>query len=90
MSPAQILASATSVPGDFMGTSTGQVRPGQKANLVLLRENPLEDIGATDAIEMVIIGGSVFNRKDLGQMLDTVKAANDASRTVPIPVAEGG
>lgn len=90
MSPAQILASATSVPGDFMGTSTGQVRPGQKANLVLLRENPLEDIGATDAIEMVIIGGSVFNRKDLDQMLDTVKAANDASRTVPIPVAEGG
>ncbi|HBN93252.1 MAG TPA: amidohydrolase, partial [Hyphomonas sp.] len=90
MSPAQILASATSVPGDFMGTSTGQVRPGQKANLVLLRENPLEDIGATDAIEMVIIGDSVFNRKDLDQMLDTVKAANDASRTVPIPVAEGG
>ena len=73
-----------------MGTSTGQVRPGQKANLVLLRENPLEDIGATDAIEMVIIGDSVFNRKDLDQMLDTVKAANDASRTVPIPVAEGG
>ncbi|CAN0495694.1 unnamed protein product [Scytosiphon promiscuus] len=39
---------------------------------------------------MVISGDSVFNRKGLDQILDTVKAANDASRTVPIPVAEGG
>ncbi|MDX1291929.1 MAG: amidohydrolase family protein [Hyphomonas sp.] len=84
MSPAQILASATSVPGEFMGMSTGSIRPGQKASLVLLRDSPLEDIGATDAIEMVVIGGRVLDRQDLDRMLDAVKAANDASRTMPI------
>ena len=80
MTPSQVLASATTVPGRFMKSNAGEIRPGFKANLVLLRENPLDGIDATDSIEMVIVNGRVLSRSDLDRMLQAVKAANDNSR----------
>ncbi|WP_423926709.1 amidohydrolase family protein [Dokdonella sp.] len=80
MTTAQALASATSVPAAWLKTNTGEIRPGFKANLVLLAGNPLENIDATDSIEMVIKDGRVFSRSDLDGMLSAVKSANDASR----------
>jgi len=88
MSPAEILASATTLPAKFMASGTGEIAEGRKANLVLLRDNPLEEIGATESIEMVIVGGRALDRQDLDALLDSVRTANDNSRTVPIPVAE--
>ncbi|MEP1170378.1 MAG: amidohydrolase family protein, partial [Alphaproteobacteria bacterium] len=88
MSPAEILASATTLPAKFMASGTGEIAEGRKANLVLLRDNPLKDIGATESIEMVIVGGRALDRQDLDALLDSVRTANDNSRTVPIPVAE--
>lgn len=84
MQPSQVLASATRVPGEWMGANTGEISAGFKANLVLLRENPLEDIGATDSIEMVMLNGRLLSRNDLDQILLSVRKANDASRKVQI------
>ena len=85
MSTADVLASATRIPGDWMGMNTGQISPGYKANLVLLKENPLNDIGATDTIETVFVKGSVLSRADLDEALRAVKAANDKSRSISLP-----
>lgn len=84
MSPAQVLASATKIPANWMNWPIGQIRKGYDANLVLLRENPLEDIEATDSIEMVFVNGHVLTRDDLNTMLQAVKAANDTSRKIAI------
>lgn len=84
MTPAEVLASATTVPAGFMKTNTGTIQAGAKANLVLLRGNPLEDIGATDSIEMVVLNGKTLSRSDLDLMLEAVATANDKSRTEPI------
>jgi len=80
MAPASVLRSATAVPAEWMGMNTGQIAPGKVANLVLLSENPLEDIGHTRSIETVIMGGKVLDRAILDQMLEAVREANANSR----------
>ena len=84
MSPAQILASATSVPSDYMGTNAGRIQAGREADLVLLRNNPLEDIAATQGIDMVVLDGRRLDRAALDELLESVKAANDESRKVAL------
>ncbi|PHR60339.1 MAG: amidohydrolase [Robiginitomaculum sp.] len=84
MSPSQVLASVSSVPSKWMQTNTGEIRANFKANLVLLRDNPLEDIQATNSIEMVIVNGRILSRTDLDSILLAVQNANDASRTVQL------
>jgi len=80
MSPAQVLQSATSIPAKRLGSKTGKVVEGFKANLVLLDENPLEDIASTRKINTVFLNGKVFDRALLDEMLASVKKANDSSR----------
>lgn len=84
MTPKQVIASATSEPAKWMGWNTGEISEGFRANIVLLRENPLDDIDATDAIEVVIKDGRVYSRSDLDAMVEAVEAANDASRKTAI------
>lgn len=43
----------------------GIVEPGKRADLVVLRAKPLENIGNTEQIEWVIQGGLVFGRKQI-------------------------
>jgi len=81
MNTAEVLASSTRAPGEWMGMNTGEITAGFKANLVLLRENPLEDIGATDTIETVFVKGNVLSRSDLDEMLRAVEDANNRSRS---------
>lgn len=59
MTPAEALQSATTVPAGFMGLGdeVGRIGPGYRADLVLLEENPLEDIGATWSRNLVILNG---------------------------------
>ena len=84
MSPSEVLQSATRVPAEWLGNNTGIIKKGYKANLVLLDENPLINLKHTKTINSVIISGRVLDRALLDQILDAVKNANDASRTVDI------
>ncbi len=84
MQPSHVLASATTIPSKWMHTNTGEISPDFKANLVLLRDNPLENISATKSIEMVIVNGRMLSRNDLDQILRSVKTANDNSRHVSL------
>ncbi|MDH5823259.1 amidohydrolase family protein [Luteimonas sp. RD2P54] len=87
LSPAQSLRSATAAPAARMGRGAGKagrVAPGYRADMVLLRADPLLDIANTRAIEAVVVGGRVLDRGRLDAMLAAVADANDGSRTIAL------
>lgn len=84
MTPAQALQTATSAPARRIRNNAGIIQIGRRADLVLLNENPLEDIANTRSIETVILDGEVIDRAQLDAILDAVKSANEESRKVDI------
>jgi imidazolonepropionase-like amidohydrolase len=48
----------------------GEVKVGLEASLVLLNDNPLEDINNTTKIEKVILRGKIINRTEINAMLN--------------------
>ena len=58
LSPLEALRSATVLPPQYFGLKDrGVIAPGYRADLVLLSENPLENIAATKSIENVWFAG---------------------------------
>lgn len=47
----------------------GTINEGKLANLVLLKQNPLEDIRNTKSIEGVMLQGKWLSREELDKML---------------------
>lgn len=80
MTPAQALRAATRTPTQLMRDDAGVIAEGRRADLLLLRENPLEDIRHAMAIEAVVLGGRWLDRERLNAMLDAVKEAHASSR----------
>ncbi|KAA9134093.1 amidohydrolase family protein [Marinihelvus fidelis] len=77
LSPLDALRAATLEPARFLGLegSAGEITPGARADLVLLRENPLEDIQAIRAIDTVVLAGAPYSRERLDQLLAGVEDA---------------
>ena len=48
----------------------GRVAPGAPADLVLLREDPFEDVDAVSAIEAVVLRGRLIERAELDRTLE--------------------
>lgn len=84
MSNTQALRSSTSLAAEWMKLKAGKIKIGYKADLVLLKKNPLEDINNTRSINAVISNGKYLNRAQLDKMLQAVKDANNRSRKVNI------
>jgi imidazolonepropionase-like amidohydrolase len=84
MTPAQSLRAATATPSEWMQNRTGKVAPGYRADLVLLDGNPLDDIENTRRIQAVVVGGRPINRAQREAMLESVRQANERSRSVSI------
>ncbi|KKO46645.1 hypothetical protein WG68_04985 [Arsukibacterium ikkense] len=79
MSPYDALAAATRVSAEILGfRQTGIIAPGYRANLVLLAENPLDDISAVAHPIAVIIRGHLLQQAELEAMR---AAATDTSLT---------
>jgi imidazolonepropionase-like amidohydrolase len=63
---AQILKMATKNPAAFLGLNNyGEIKEGFVASLVLLDENPLNDISNTQKIFSVIVNGKVIEKQEL-------------------------
>ena len=77
LTPYQTLAAATRVPAEFMGDGDewGTIEVGKRADLVLLSDNPLEDIGRTRDRLGVIVRGEWYPQAELQQMLDEIVAS---------------
>ena len=66
LTPRQALAAATSNFGELFGWSeVGQVKAGSNADLLVLDENPVQDIGHLKKIRMVILNGEILDRDRL-------------------------
>jgi imidazolonepropionase-like amidohydrolase len=64
LSPWESLAAATSLPCQFLGIDY-PLDAGGPADLVVLNENPVQRIRATQTIAMVILGGRIVDRAAL-------------------------
>lgn len=71
MTPAEVLRSATLLPAKWRKeeATEGTVENGKRADLVLLRSNPLNHISSTREIESVWMGGEFFPRTRLDALL---------------------
>jgi imidazolonepropionase-like amidohydrolase len=78
--PMEALQTATLNPAKFLGMEDrlGTIEKGKFADLVLLDENPLDDIRTTQKIAGVVVNGRYLSRKDLDQMLVRVEEAAKA------------
>ncbi len=76
LTPAEALGAATWGPAEYLGRGDelGTIEVGRRADLVLLKRNPLEDIRNTRAIEAVILDGELLDREALDGILDEVRA----------------
>jgi imidazolonepropionase-like amidohydrolase len=79
----EALQTATFYPALFMTKldQYGVVEPGRAADMVLLNQNPLEDIRNTRAIAAVVVDGKYFSREDLDGLLAKVEAAANRQQT---------
>lgn len=75
LTPFQILETTTINPAKMLGIDNraGTIEVGKDADLVLLKENPLEDIANTRTIEAVIVKGKLLDKKSLEDMLKEVE-----------------
>src|SRR5580658_141696 len=71
LTPMQALQAATKRPAEFLGKlqTQGTIEVGKIANLLLLDENPLEDIHNTQKIRAVVLRGKLLDRNFLDELL---------------------
>jgi len=76
LTPIEALQAATIKPAEFLGRAAeqGSIAPGKRADLVLLRANPLDDIRNTQEIDAVIVNGRLLDRGELDALLAKVAA----------------
>ncbi|HSJ24093.1 MAG TPA: amidohydrolase family protein [Longimicrobiales bacterium] len=75
LTPYQALRTGTTAIAEHLGEvgSSGVVRPGARADLVLLDANPLEDIGNTLRIHGVIVNGRWIGPSERQRLLDGLR-----------------
>jgi imidazolonepropionase-like amidohydrolase len=59
----KVLKMATSLPGSILepqGPPLGVIKQGALAELILLSENPIENLGAIDHVEMIFTQGKII------------------------------
>jgi len=70
MSNVQALRTATTEPARHLGfeKDIGSLEKGKLADLVILSDNPLDDIRNTDKVEHVMIGGRLYESKTMNEV----------------------
>lgn len=76
LSPREALEASIINGPEYFGLEDkfGTISNGKKANLLILNQNPLENIEATLTIQDVVKDGHLLDRKKLDQMLAEIKA----------------
>jgi len=72
LSPYEALCCGTVEAARFLGESaiSGSIAVGKRADLLLLRANPLADVGAVRELEAVFVNGFYLSRADLDGLLE--------------------
>lgn len=71
MTPLEVLTTATVAPARHLGfiDDIGTLEEGKLADLVVLRENPLEDIYQTDEIAYVMLNGRLYDPVTMNEVI---------------------
>jgi len=79
LTPYEALRASTTLPHEFLGEldGAGTIEVGKRADLVLLKANPLDDIANTRSIRGVMIGGRWLSDDDIRQGFDGLAASGD-------------
>lgn len=75
LTPYEVLKTATYNPAEFLEQldKYGTIEEGKFADLILLSENPLEDVRNTKKLEGTMIRGIWFDRESLNEKLENLK-----------------
>jgi hypothetical protein len=75
--PAEALRAATLSGAEYLGRTAdlGSIRAGRYADLVLVDQDPLADVGNAGRIHAVVTNGRIFERSALDSMLASVETA---------------
>jgi imidazolonepropionase-like amidohydrolase len=71
MTPLEVLTTATVAPARHLGfiDDIGTLEEGKLADLVVMRENPLEDIYQTDEIAYVMLNGRLYDPVTMNEVI---------------------
>ena len=72
LTPYEALATGTTKPAEYLGDGKGTVAKGERADLVLLEGNPMDDIANTRRIAGVMRAGRWLPKSELDAMLEKV------------------
>ncbi|MEW5916077.1 MAG: amidohydrolase family protein [Gemmatimonadota bacterium] len=82
LTPYQALLTATRTAGEFLAKHAhasdrfGTIAVGSRADLVVLRENPLRDLRTLEKPQSVVVRGRWLSRADLDALLNDLATAN--------------
>ena len=67
LSPVDLFEAATVNNAVALGLidEVGTIEPGKRADLLLLRDNPLDSVRALDSIDLIFIDGNLIERSSL-------------------------
>ena len=75
LSPFEAIGTGTIAPAEFYGQEHlwGSIAPGRAADLIVLRDDPLADIGNTRSIDAVMVRGRYLSREELDAGLADIR-----------------
>ena len=75
LTPFEAIATGTTAPAEFYGQADlwGSIAPGGSADLIVLRDDPLADIGNTRSIDAVMVRGRYLSREELDAGLKDIR-----------------
>ncbi|MEN8375523.1 MAG: amidohydrolase family protein [Gemmatimonadota bacterium] len=92
LTPFEALAASTRGAAEFLEASDefGTVQVGRRADLILLKANPLEDVRHTSELAGAMANGSWFSEQELDAMLeDAARGYREAGAEATVPEGRG-